>query len=203
MFKPDSARKSLRRYRKKGLNKIERGMVASVSAAALHDARVLEIGGGIGAIQAELLAAGAKQGEVVELVSAYEPFARELARDKGIEDRIAFRVADVLEQPESISPADIVVLNRVVCCSPDGVRLTGVAARLAGRVLLLSHPRDRFFVRVVGRVLNLTLGIMGRSFRVYLHPRNALHAAAHAEGFVVAETGRDIAWEFAALRRAG
>jgi hypothetical protein len=202
MFTLRVARKRLRRYRKKGLDKIERGMVASVPAEVLGGARVLEIGGGIGTIQAELLAAGANRGEIVELVSAYEPYAWELARDKGIESRSTFRLADVLEQPEAVTPADIVVLNRVVCCSPDGVRLTGVAARLAARMVLVSHPRDRFLMRIALRVMNGTLRVMGRSFRVFLHPRDSLYAAAQTEGFVVAESGRGFVWEFAAFRRA-
>src|SRR5262245_51771006 len=92
MFKPRKARSTLRRYRKKGLDGLERQMVSSASAQPLTGARVLEIGGGIGTIQAELLAAGATSGEVIELVSAYEPCARELARDKGIEHRSTFRV---------------------------------------------------------------------------------------------------------------
>ena len=201
MFTAKEARKTLQRYRKKGLNKLELQMVASVSTGARHGARVLEIGGGIGTIQAELLVGGADRGEVIELVSAYEPYARELARDKGIEDRSLFRVADVLERPDTIAPADVVILNRVVCCSAEGVRLTATAARLAERMLLLSYPRDRVVVRIVGRVLNFGLWIMRRSFRVFLHPPSSLHAAARAEGLVVAETGQAFAWEFAALRR--
>jgi hypothetical protein len=64
MFTAKDARKTLRRYRKKGLNKLERQMVASVPPNALRGARVLEIGGGIGTIQAELLARGAESGEI-------------------------------------------------------------------------------------------------------------------------------------------
>src|SRR5687768_16223859 len=97
MFKPRAARQSLRRYRKKGLNRLEREMLATLGGS-LRDARILEIGGGIGTIQAELLTAGAAHGEIVELVSAYEPYARELARDRGIADRSTFRVADLLDQ---------------------------------------------------------------------------------------------------------
>ena len=81
----------------------------------MDGARVLEIGGGIGRIQAELLATGAAdQGEVVELVGAYEPYARELARDIGSEARTSFRIVDILDEPDAVEPADIVVLNRVV-----------------------------------------------------------------------------------------
>jgi hypothetical protein len=201
MFTAKEARKVLRRYRKKGLNKLERQMVASVPTDTRHGARVLEIGGGIGTIQAELLAGGADRGEIIELVSAYGPYAQELARDKGIENRSTFRVADVLDSPDTIAHADVVVLNRVVCCSPDGVRLAGAAARLAGSMLLLSYPRDRVLIRIGGRLLNFVLRIMKRSFRVFLHPRESLYAAAQAEGLVVAETGQAFAWEFAAFRR--
>ena len=176
-------------------------MVAAAAADGLAGARVLEIGGGIGALQAELVEAGAELGEIVELVAAYEPYARELAGEKGVEQRVAFRVADVIEDPESVEPADVVLLNRVVCCSPDGIRLTGVAAGLARRTLVLSFPRDRFLVRVGLRLVNATMSAFGRSFRVFAHPRAALVAAAEAEGLRLAEADRGFAWEFVALRR--
>jgi hypothetical protein len=201
IFNEKFARKTLRRYRKKGLDPIERGMVHSVAAAERNGGRVLEIGGGIGAIQAELIVAGADRGEVVELLSAYEPYAREVARDKHIEDRTTFRVADLLEEPSAVAPANVVVLNRVVCCTPDGVRLTALAARLASRVVLLSYPRDRLVVRAGMKLMNAAMRVLGRSFRVFLHPTSALFAAARDEGFQTAETGRTFVWEYTTLRR--
>lgn len=201
LFNAKFARKTLKRYRKKGLNAFERRMLRVVASERLTDARILEIGGGIGAIQAELLAMGAKEGEVVELVSAYEPYARELAREKGIESRTRFRVADVIAQPDAIAPATIVVLNRVVCCSPDGVRLTGLAARLADRLLVLSFPRDRPLARVMVTAINGVQRILGRSFRAFIHPRASLHAAAEREGLRLIASGRNVVWEFMALAR--
>jgi hypothetical protein len=201
MFKPRMARRSLEKYRKKGHGDLERQMVAAASQGGLAGARVLEIGGGIGTIQSELLEAGAERGEVVELVPAWEPYARELARDKRLEERTSFRVADVLDDPESVEPADVVVMNRVVCCSPEGVRLAAVAAGLARRTLVLSFPQDVFWVRAGLRVVNAGLRLMGGSFRVFAHPREALLGAARAEGLSLAESGRGAIWEFAALSR--
>jgi magnesium-protoporphyrin O-methyltransferase len=109
-------------------------MLSAATSAGVDGASVLEIGGGIGKLQAEVLLAGAGRGEVVELVGAFGPYAEELARHKGIADRTSFRVIDLLEAPEEVAAADVVLLNRVVCCSPDGVALTGVAARLTRRV---------------------------------------------------------------------
>jgi len=203
MFNARAARKSLARYRKRGLLKIEREILADVRTVGLSGARVLDIGGGIGAIQAELLTAGAAEGEIVELVAAYEPYAQKLAREKGLERRSTFRVADAIEEPDSIAPADIVVLNRVVCCSPDGIRLTGLAARLATRLLVVSYPRDRWFIRTGARLLNGVFLLIGKTFRVFLHPRDSLFAAAIAEGLTIETTGRNFGWEFAVLRRAG
>jgi len=201
-FKPRVARRSLELYRKKGHGDLERRMVAAASEGGLAGARVLEIGGGIGTFQSELLEAGAERGEIVELVPAWESYAHELAREKGLEDRTVFRVADVLEAPESVAPADVVVMNRVVCCSPDGVELAAAAARLARRTLVLSYPRDVLWMRLGLGVVNVVLRLGRRSFRVFVHSSETLLGAARAEGLQLVDVGHDGPWEFAALRRA-
>lgn len=201
MFSPRSARRTLNRYRTKGLDALERQMLATVAVGGLDGARVLEIGGGIGAFQVELLVAGAERGEVIELVSAYEPYALELARERGLEERTSFRIEDVLESQGAVEPAEVVVLNRVVCCSPDGIRLAAVAARRCTRTLALSFPRNRVWLKTGFGLLNGAMRITGRSFRVFLHPRASLVAAAEAEGLELTETGDSLAWEFAVFRR--
>lgn len=202
MFKPRFARRSLRRYRRKGLDQLERRMVVSAAGGGIVGARVLEIGGGIGTIQVELLKAGAESGEVVELVGAYEPYARELAREADLEARTRFRVADVLEPTGIVEAADVVVLNRVVCCTPDGIALAGEAARLARRTLVLSFPRNVRWVRAGVRVANAGLRVIGRSYRIFLHSRPSLIAAVEAEGLRLSDSGRRGGWEFVALSRA-
>jgi hypothetical protein len=201
MFTPRMARRNLQRHRRKGLDDLERQMVEAASVGGLDDARVLEIGGGIGTLQGELLVRGAVHGDVLELVSAYEPYAQELARERGFEDRTTFRVADLLEDPQAVEPADLVLMNRVVCCSPDGVALAGEAAKLARRTLVLSFPRDVLWVRAGLRLVNVGLRLLGRSFRTFVHPPAALAAAAEAEGLRPADSGHGFVWQFATFRR--
>jgi magnesium-protoporphyrin O-methyltransferase len=202
MFDSRFAQRSLRRYVAKGLDRIERSMVDSALEGGLEGARVLEIGGGIGKLQIELLEAGAECGEVIELVPAFEPYARELARDRGLEERTSFRVVDVLEEPRGVAPADIVLLNRVICCSPDGIALTGAAAHLAQRTLILSYPRDTVWIRGGIRLMNIGFRIMGRSFRAFAHSRIAIREVAEAAGLRTADSAHTIAWEFVTFRRA-
>ncbi len=176
-------------------------MLAAVAVGGLDGARVLEIGGGIGTLQVELLDAGAERGEVIELVAAWEPYARELARERGIEERTSFRVADVLDGSEAVEDADVVLLNRVVCCSPDGVALAGRAARLTRGALAFSFPRDVLWVRAGLRLVNVGMRVMGRSFRVFVHPPSELVSSAEAAGLTLVESGHRRMWAFAALRR--
>lgn len=175
--------------------------MAASARPGVEGARVLEIGGGIGKLQAELLLAGAERGEVVELVAAFEPFALELARGRGLEGRTTFAVADLLEDPDAVEPADAVLLNRVVCCSPDGVALAGAAARLTRRTLALSFPRDLLGVRAAVAVQNAALRLLGKAFRAFVHPPAALVAAAEEQGLRLVESGRTRVWEYVVLVR--
>jgi len=200
MFKARTARRGLAHYRKHGLPELESAMLACVPKESLDGARVLEIGGGIGVLQVELLERGADRGEIVELVAAYASYAAELAREKGLEGRVTYRVADVLGT-DHVDPADVVLLNRVVCCSPDGIELTGAAAQLTRGTLVLSFPRDAIWIRAAMRLLNAGQWFLRRSFRVFVHPSAALVASAEAQGLRLAERGEGGLWEFAVLRR--
>lgn len=191
----------LRRYKRSGLGKMERNMLQSVPARTLAGARVLEIGGGIGALQAELLRRGAKSGEVVELVAAYAPFAAQLAALLGLEGRTSFRVVDVLGSPQAVTPADVVLLNRVICCSAEGLDLTAAAAGLTRGSLLLSFPRDSRFARWLSRVQHALFRVLGRQFRFYVHPEHEVIAAAEAQGLTLVQRERGVVWEYLVFRR--
>ena len=177
-------------------------MLESAVDVGVDGARVLEIGGGLGTIGSELLAAGAAESEVVELVPAWEPYALELARERGFQEHTSFRVVDILERPDEVGPADVVILNRVVCCTPDGIALTGEAASHARRTLVLSFPRDVLWVRALIRGLNAGMWMLRRSYRAFVHPPAALLAAAESAGLRPATGGRrGLVWQYAALTR--
>jgi len=202
VFRPRIARRALERYRRRGPDELELGMMQAALDTGIDGARVLEIGGGLGTIGSELLAAGAAESEVVELVAAWEPYALELARERGLEGQTRFRVVDILDRPGEVEPADLVVLNRVVCCTPDGVALTAEAASHARRALVLSFPRDVFWVRAAMRGLNAGMWLLRRSYRAFVHPPAALLAAAEAKGLRPAADGRrGVVWQYAALTR--
>lgn len=199
MFGEKGARRALRRHLQKGLGAEAATLADWAAAGGLAGAAVLEVGGGIGQIQAELVRRGAERGTLVEVVEAYEAPARELAVATGVADRTSFVLADLTSVPDAVEAADVVVLRRVVCCSPRGVELLGVAAALTRRVLVASYPRPRPWVRAVVAVQNAWFALRRWDFRVYVHDPAALEAAAVAQGLRRTRLRRGAVWESVAF----
>src|SRR5205809_3530097 len=84
VFSERSARAEARRYRRKGLDGTSRRIVDFLKGQGLEGRTVLEVGGGIGAIQIELLKAGASRALSVELTPTYEEAAGALLREAGL-----------------------------------------------------------------------------------------------------------------------
>jgi phospholipid N-methyltransferase len=167
-----------KRYRKRGLDKTAALMVAFLAEQGVEGASVLEIGGGVGVIQLELLRRGAERATNLELVDSYEEDAAALADAADVADRITRRQVDLARTPDSVEPHDIVVLHRVVCCYPDYQRLLTAAADHATRLLVFSHPPRNPITRTLFAAENLMFRVRRLPFRAYVHDPDAMTAAA-------------------------
>jgi hypothetical protein len=201
LFGGRAARRDVRRYEKDGVDDTGARMVAFLRGRGVEGATVLEIGGGVGALQLELLAAGAERATNLELSPEYEDSARALLRARGLDDRVDRRLGDVVAEPELAGPADAVLMHRVVCCYPDYDALVGAAAERARRYLVMSFPRDRALFRAGARVLNLCFRLLRWDYRTFIHPPAAVLAAAERRGLRLAQESRGRIWQVAALER--
>ena len=194
MFGPRFARHVAGRYRKRGLDRTARRMVDWLAAEGLDGATVLEVGGGVGEIQLELLERGATSTTNLELSPAYEGEASDLAREHGVADRVDRRMGDVAVDPSVAPPADIVVLHRVVCCYPDAERLLTAAAGHARRSVVLSHPPRNVVSRAMLATQNAFMGLLGREYRSFAHPPSAMLETLRDSGFRTRHLHRGLAW---------
>src|SRR5215510_8516992 len=169
IFSEGSARGEARRYRRKGLDSTSKRIVDFLRARGVEGQTVLEVGGGIGAIQLELLKAGAARAVSVELTPTYEEVANELIDEAGMQDRVERKVMDFAQVSAEVEGADIVVMNRVVCCYHDMPRLAGAAADYARKVLVMSYPRGAWWLRVGLTVANAIFRLTRTEFHVFLH----------------------------------
>jgi tRNA G37 N-methylase Trm5 len=163
---------------------------------------LLEVGGGIGAIQIELLKAGLARAVSVELTPSYEESAAELLREAGLQDRVERKVMDFVDAAAEVEAADIVVMNRVVCCYPDLPRLESAAADHARQLLVMSFPKERWWTKVMVWMANVGMAMTRREFRIFLHPVAQMAAIGESHGLKrsIARTG--VFWEIAMMQRA-
>lgn len=180
-FGARQARRDAKRYRKHGLDQTARRLVDELAQHGVDGASVLEVGGGVGAIEIELLGQGAEQAVVVELSNGYDDEARALAAEAGVEARIERSHGDFAVEEASIEPADVVVMHRVVCCYPDPELLVGAAARHARRLLALSLPRNTWWLRLGVNAANVWFRMRG-GIQSYVHPPAEVVGIAEAAG---------------------
>jgi magnesium-protoporphyrin O-methyltransferase len=196
------AQRLARRYRRRGLDRTARRIVGFLEERGVEGATVLEIGGGIGDIQIELLERGAARSTNLELSPAYDDEAQELLREAGLEGRADRVIHDIASDPGGVEPGDVVVLNRVVCCYPDYELLLAAAAEHARRLLVFSYPPRNVLSRLVVTVQNLLSAARRREFRVYTHPPSAMLAVLERHGLRPAYAHRSGVWRIAGLERA-
>ena len=201
LFDEKNAKKDLRRYLKSGLDATGRRIVDAIINRGVVGTTVLEVGGGIGAIQVELLRAGALRATNVEIVDTYESAAGHLLATVGLAERVDRKVLDFAESGPEIAGADVVVLHRVICCYPDMEALVRAATTHAGRLLALSFPPDRWWWRIGARLATAWFRIRGCGFRIYTHDPRRILAAAASAGFRPVLEHRGLTWQVAVLER--
>jgi 16S rRNA G966 N2-methylase RsmD len=201
IFSERSARAEARRYRRKGLDATSRRIVDLLRAQGVEGRTVLEVGGGIGAIQLELLKAGASRAVSVELTPTYEAAARELLDEADLGGRVQRKVMDFAQAAAEVEAADLVVLNRVICCYHDMPRLAGAAADHARQVLVLSFPRRTWWTEVGLTLANWIFRLTRREFHIFLHPPKEILATSEAHGLRTVHDEVGTLWTVAAFRR--
>ncbi len=194
------ARRLAKRYRRNGLDRTAGRMVEALTDRGVDGATVLEIGGGIGDIQIELLKHGAARTVNVELSSAYEADAAELVRAAGLADRAHRRVVNIAATPDVVDSADLVVMHRVVCCYPDYALLLAAAADHARRLLVFSYPPGNIVARLLVGMENLARRIRRRQFRSFVHDPSRMFAVLHDHGLHTSVLHRG-AWHVALAER--
>jgi 2-polyprenyl-3-methyl-5-hydroxy-6-metoxy-1,4-benzoquinol methylase len=201
LFSPALARHEAGEFRRKGLGKRDRQLLRVLTQRPLQGATVLEVGGGVGGLEIELLRAGAAHAMNVDIAQAYVDSARELARSLGYAATSEQRVLDFAQAAAQVEPADIVVMNRVVCCYPDMPRLTGAAAERAARRLVMSFPNGRWWTRVTIWAANAGFRIARVRFHIFTHRPDRIVATAEAAGLKTSLNQPGFFWQLVALER--
>jgi magnesium-protoporphyrin O-methyltransferase len=203
IFDESTATADAERYRRHGPDATTRMLLDMIREHGISGLAVLDIGGGIGVIDHELLREGAGHAVLVDASPPSLEVARDEARRRGLLDRIDFVDGDFVAHAASIAAADVVTLDRVICCYPDVEALVRLSAERARSLYGLVLPRDRWFLRFGSRVLNAWFRLRGFGYRSFAHPNARVDALAAEAGFRPRREEHTFVWRVVLYERSG
>ena len=153
---------------------------AEVDRAGLS---LLDIGGGIGAIQHELVKAGVGHVTAVDASTAYLNAAQQEAKRRGYAEQAEYRFGDFVALASEIAPADMVTVERVICCYPVMRALVQRSAALARRWYAIVYPRDNWWMQRGRDVFNLVMRVQRNPYRFFVHPSAGVESLLNDSGF--------------------
>ena len=200
-FDARHAAKHLRAYHERGAEGLTRELIDGLAEGGVEGWTILDIGGGVGVVHHELLRSGAAAAVDVDASRAYVSVAREEAERQGHADRVHYLGGDFVALAGEVEPADLVALDRVICCYPDMASLVTRSAALARRRYGLVYPRDTWLSRFGVAVMNVRYRLTRSSFRVYVHRSADVDAIVAAQGLVKRRYRATLIWQLALFER--
>lgn len=194
IFDRATAEGDRKRYRRHGPDQSTRMLLELLGPYVTSGATLLDVGGGIGVIDHELFRAGVGRAVLADASSSALDVARSVARENGTLDRLELVEGDFVRRADSLDAADLVTLDRVVCCYPAAEALVSRAAARAKRALGLVLPRDRWFVRLGIRVINVGFWIRRSAYRSYHHSNADIDRFAATHGLRPAAERSTLYW---------
>jgi magnesium-protoporphyrin O-methyltransferase len=193
-FDAKLARRDLEEYREHGPSRSTRVLLASIRESDASVSSLIDVGGGVGAIAHELLETGVSRATVIDASPGYLEAAREESQRRGTSEKLTLLLGDMVEYASALPPADVVTLDKVVCCYPDmGSLLTASAAR-ARFLYGIVYPRDSWWVRVAIAVENRVRRMRGSTFRGFIHSNAEIDSTLRAAGLSLRTHARGAWW---------
>jgi magnesium-protoporphyrin O-methyltransferase len=203
-FGERAARQDRDAYRRKGPDRTTGWLIEGLRGGpdgTVEGLTILDIGAGVGAVHLDLLAAGAASAVDVDGSPAYVAVARGEAERQAVSDRVTYVTGDFVERAPDLEPADLVALDRVICCYPDMealVRESVARARLRYGVV---YPRDPAWIRAAGGLANAVSRLFRQHFRLWIHPTAGVDAIVRAAGFAPRLERRTLLWQVVVYER--
>lgn len=187
--------------------KVTASLLDAITETGVADRTILDVGCGIGDLAIEVVTRGAASGTGYDLSAKAVEEARKLAAARGVGDRMRFEVGDGAKV--DLPAADIVVINRVVCCYPDTDNLLEHTLGAARSVFAMTAPVSKGAMGWINRLWSTFENVGYRlrpkkygGFRVFIHDLDRIDERIRAAGFRrVGREQRRVVWDLAVYTR--
>jgi hypothetical protein len=201
LFSEEYVAKELKQYRRRGPDKTTKILIEALKEEEVEGLTLLDIGGGLGAIQHAMLHAGVQSATDIEASKAYLDAAKAETTRRGFAERVNYQHGNFVELAANTPPADIVTLNRVICCYPDMEKMVGLSVSRAGRLYGLVYPRTDWWMKIWHGIQSLFLRLTCSRFRTYLHPEEEVEALVSDQGFKQRFYRKTFTWQIVVYSR--
>src|SRR5262245_57904191 len=193
-FDAKKAASKMAQFREAGPDATTRLLEQGLAQTGMLRGRLLDIGSGVGASTFTLLDGGMSSAIAVDASTAYMAAAVEEARRRQRADVIQFLHGDFVDLASKVPAADVVTLDRVVCCYPLFSPLLEKSLDHAERCIALSYPRQVWFVRVGNAYDNGLRRLKKNPFRTFIHPVSDMRDLIARRGFDLAKRHETWTW---------
>ena len=200
-FNAEDAENEIDAYRAEGPTETTQYLIDALTEQGVDGCTLLDIGGGVGAIQHAMLSAGASTATAVEASAAFAKAAEDEARELGWSEQVEVRHGDFVELAETLVPHDVVTLDRVICCYHDMESLVRLSAGRATKLYGVVYPRDVWWNQIAFRTLNLFFWIGRGPFRTFIHPDAGVQRILDQVGLARVFYKRTFIWQVAVYAR--
>ena len=183
-----------KRFEKKGFEPSQKQLMEGLEQAGYQDAKILEIGSGVGHLHQTLLENGAASAVGIDLATKMIEEARYWAEERRLADKTEYVQGDFMEMKDSLPDAEVTVLDKVVCCYPDADGLIHSSLNKTSRVYALTYPRDRWYVHAMMGFAVLVMKILRFKFRPYMHAPEDIERWITETGFDKQYQNHNLVW---------
>jgi magnesium-protoporphyrin O-methyltransferase len=188
------AKRHRKRYARRGFEHSQKQLLEGLSRAGFQNASLLEIGSGVGALHQHLLQQGAASAVGVDLSAPMLREAEAAAEGARLRERVTYREGDFVDLEANLADADVVILDKVICCYPDPNNLVDRSLNRTKRVYAITVPRDRLFNHLGVVLLGFFLWLLRSPFRSFVHDPQAIEARIKAHHFKKTYENQTFIW---------
>ena len=192
-FDAKNAKKQYRQYLKKGPSRVTKKLIGQLKNLNTGTT-LLDVGGGIGAIQWWFLNLGGTQTIGVDASSGYTVLAQEHAAKNNLQENTRYLIGDFTANEDEIPLVDHITLDKVICCYPDYKAILMLACKKSTHTLSLSYPMDGFIAEIFRGFTVLSMKIMRNPFKPYIHRVASVRELIVENGFTLNEHALAFPW---------
>lgn len=195
------AKRYAKKFRRKGIDKPSRKLVEGLTDIGVESKSILEVGCGVGGLHLTLLKRGATSARGIDVSEGMLAAARLLAEEMGLDDKVQYHCDDFVHMNGELSPADIVVMDKVICCYEDPVKLINKASKNCRSLLAVSYPRKSWIGYMIFHIPSKLGELLRWSFRPFYHSTVFIEHTIRQEGFAEAFCTTTPIWQIQIYRR--